>query len=664
MTLAGAMLVGGVWAWARRSTSAADTADTDADVKTAAQVLAGLVERQWRDEARHRPLDNPEPIPVHWKLIAEKTVIGPPDQITPGDGRAFTGRSHHIAALADAFRALKRRRLVIAGGAGMGKTTLAIQLLLQLLATRAADQAAAAEGEVVPVPVLLPVSGWDTGVHPRLQDWLAVRLTQDYPALTAPQLGSGAAAALAEGGHILPVLDGLDEIPVPARARVIDALNASLTARDQLILTSRRTEFTTAVHEVGRPLNAAAVIVPKPITPHAAADYLTACLFASPSDAWTQVLTALRSRAVPGLSELAATPLGLWLIRAVYLTPGADPAPLTGPLGRDADALRAHLLDRLIPALIKARPPSTDPTTHFRPRHRLDPDATRRHLTYLARAFPPVATRDIAWWRIASTTPHIQSAVGLTFGLTIGLTIGLMFGLGVGLGVGLAVALISGIVGLACARDWANDTPGCANLRLRGRTLLLLRSIRGGLGGALKVGLWAGLVVGLQFGLVVGLVVGLIAGAMAWIAAGPMSGPITVAIGLIKWAEQPTLTSTSTSRSSWQADGALTLLRMVLVGLVFGVTGGLEFGLAAALLGGLAFGPLGGLVMGNHNAWLVCTIAVSRLTLQHRLPWRIMEFLDDVHRLGLLRAVGPVYQFRHAALHDHLAAADTSSEAS
>lgn len=27
-----------------------------------------------------------------------------------------------------------------------------------------------------------------------------------------------------------------------------------------------------------------------------------------------------------------------------------------------------------------------------------------------------------------------------------------------------------------------------------------------------------------------------------------------------------------------------------------------------------------------------------------------------MHRLGLLRAVGPLYQFRHAELHDHLAA--------
>jgi hypothetical protein len=39
-----------------------------------------------------------------------------------------------------------------------------------------------------------------------------------------------------------------------------------------------------------------------------------------------------------------------------------------------------------------------------------------------------------------------------------------------------------------------------------------------------------------------------------------------------------------------------------------------------------------------------------------------MPFLDHAHRLGLLRAVGPVYQFRHAALHDHLAVAEISDQ--
>lgn len=32
-----------------------------------------------------------------------------------------------------------------------------------------------------------------------------------------------------------------------------------------------------------------------------------------------------------------------------------------------------------------------------------------------------------------------------------------------------------------------------------------------------------------------------------------------------------------------------------------------------------------------------------------------MAFLEDAHRLGLLRVVGSAYQFRHAELQDHLA---------
>ncbi|WP_329428120.1 NACHT domain-containing protein [Streptosporangium sp. NBC_01495] len=650
VALAGAMLVGTVVVWALRSARAAASASADAgasvDVDAAAQRLADLVKEQWHTEARHRLLeDEPGPIPVHWQLIVDDRVMSQPHLITTEAELTFTGSSNHIAALAEAFRGLKRRRLVIAGGAGMGKTTLAMQLLLQLLSTRTADQSGAREGEVVPVPVLLPISGWDTNAHPLLQDWLAIRLTQDYPALAAPELGGGTATELAKGGHILAVLDGLDEIPAATRAQVIAALNASLTVRDQLILTSRRSEFTTAIHETGRPLTAAAVIVPKPVTPQASANYLSACLPASPCDAWVQVLAALRSGTVPGLTRLAATPLGLWLIRTIYLTPGADPAPLTGPLGGDADALRAHLLNRLIPNLIDSRPPSTDPADHFRPRHRLDPDTTRRHLTYLARAFPPTATRDIAWWHIARTTPHIR--------LTVGLVAGLLAGLEFVVGLRLVFEFVVGfglVFGLAAATFWVNETPGYANVCLRGRTLLLRRSIKDNLKQGFIPMTAVGVLAVRSLGLVPGLVVGLSAGL-----------GFTLAFGLINWAEQPTLISTSTPRSSWQADRALTLLRMAMLGLttVFMPV----FGTVAVFGAWLGFAVVFGLLLGKHHAWLTCTIAVARLALEHRLPWRIMDFLDDAHRLGLLRAVGPVYQFRHAVLHDHLAA-DTSDGAS
>lgn len=94
-----------------------------------------------------------------------------------------------------------------------------------------------------------------------------------------------------------------------------------------------------------------------------------------------------------------------------------------------------------------------------------------------------------------------------------------------------------------------------------------------------------------------------------------------------------------------------------------GITGGLMagqaglmFGLGVGLAGGLLFGLMFGLALGNHHAWLAYAFAARRLAKKEHLPRKLMAFLDDAHRLGLLRTVGPIYQFRHAELQDHLAA--------
>lgn len=87
---------------------------------------------------------------------------------------------------------------------------------------------------------------------------------------------------------------------------------------------------------------------------------------------------------------------------------------------------------------------------------------------------------------------------------------------------------------------------------------------------------------------------------------------------------------------------------------------------AASLAVGLGLWPIGlviGLAVGLAGVmtipWLVFAAAAVWETLrwQRRLPapWRVMPMLEDCYRLGLLRTVGPVYQFRHAELQDHLA---------
>lgn len=669
-----------LWLWSRQSMSS--VAATAQNVAKAKDVLAGMVDQQWRTEAMLRSLDDPDPMPVQWRLT-RREVMDHPANLTPAS-LLLIASSGDITALAGEFRAMRRRRLVILGGPGTGKTTLAVQLLRELLATRR-------EHRDEPVPVLLSVTDWDTDTFPRLQDWLAVRLTQDYPALRATGLGPDAPTTLAARGHVLPVLDGLDELPPPAQAAAITALNRSLSGTDQLIVTSRTTDYGRAVEAAGDVLTSAVVIEPDPLEAAAAAGYLDRCLPPRPGPVWQQILSHLRTiPAAPGgpaaaLADIAATPLGLWLLRAVYITPAADPAALLAP-GRfpDTATLRAHLFDQLIGARIETRPPSDDPADLFRPRRRHDPAQVRRwlgylahHLTHLPAGDGTTGTRDFIWWHLAHTTHAVTRTTRLIMALTIALTITLVSGLATwladgladglmdGLGYGLVFGLTAGLVVGFTARSWPQEPPGFADLRVRGRVTGLARGLTRGLIPGLATGLMAGLAMGIAVGFTVGFTTGLAAGLATGLAVGLTYG---LTAGITAWAEAPTPTGpANTPLTSWRADRALNLMRATTVGftagLASGLTGGFAagltdtpaFGLAVGLTYGLTFGLAAGLAAGRHHAWMAYLIATHRLARADRLPRTLMPFLDDAHRLGLLRAVGPIYQFRHAELHDHLA---------
>jgi hypothetical protein len=113
-------------AWAANQRRIEASPPTAEQVELAAATLAGAVYAQWTDEVQARALEEPAPMPVRWRLAPE--LMDHAEVVDPDGPVEFSGSSDRIKGLATAFRALPRRRLVITGGPGTGKTTLAVQL--------------------------------------------------------------------------------------------------------------------------------------------------------------------------------------------------------------------------------------------------------------------------------------------------------------------------------------------------------------------------------------------------------------------------------------------------------------------------------------------------------------------------------------------------------
>lgn len=171
---------------------------------------------------------------VHW-TAAESWLA---DELDDGDGELSDG-SDDIAAV---MRRVASQRLVVLGEPGSGKTVLCVRFILEVLEGREPGG---------PVPVLFPLSDWRPQSE-SLDTWLARYAADHYP-------GASWARELLDAARVIPVLDGLDELPGPLRTTALRRLNADLDDGRPVLLTCRSDVYAEVVR-AGDVLTSAAVV--------------------------------------------------------------------------------------------------------------------------------------------------------------------------------------------------------------------------------------------------------------------------------------------------------------------------------------------------------------------------------------------------------------------
>jgi hypothetical protein len=213
----------------------------------------------------------------------------------------------------DAFNQFGHRLLLL-GAPGAGKTTALLELLRALLVR--------ADIELEdPMPVVFLLASW--AIHrSHLGEWLSDELVKRYDVPRA------VAQTWIQEGQILPLLDGLDDLPLEAREACVAAINAYQVGPGdrlrELVVTCRSDEYA----ELHTRLNVSAAIRLKPLTEETVLAQLT-----SAGPKLEGVRQALEHD--PSLRELAASPLVLSLLIRTY--GAAEAPPLPAPAAADDD---------------------------------------------------------------------------------------------------------------------------------------------------------------------------------------------------------------------------------------------------------------------------------------------------------------------------------------
>ncbi|WP_416904556.1 NACHT domain-containing protein [Micromonospora echinospora] len=638
-----------------------DRPPSDLTAEEARDELARALTHRWSDNDRWRRVYDPWPLPVSWT-------------------EESSGRRHEFGEIAAFFSALPDRRLVILGVAGSGKSVIAQKLARDLLTQREIGG---------PVPVIVPATTWQPDRS--MTVWIEETLLSVLPELAAPAvrtIGIDTVAGVIARDGVIPIVDGLDELPEGIRAEVIESINRH--GSDQpLVLTSRPEEFAEAVSAAGRPLSCSAVITLRPLRLSDARRYLRESTAGNP-DRWMPLFAAARSG--EPLATVLTNPLSLWLTRTVYEQSESRPSSLLA-IPQTVEALENRLFEHFLPAVYR-------PIGATSPRWRSD--RARRWLGAQARWMhweaSGKAREELRWWELAAwNASGLAGAARLVRATVVGAVAALALTWAAALyrdrpdlvTGAIRDALSEGLLGQRALPTLREASVALApvfdtlvalfpqrpvNVIALATVATIIFFVRSAKYPALPAAPTWDLRPWLTRASRRAVVVSVLSYA-GFQVLGLLDSRFSPADGALLWSvlavavvaagtTRPrlfTVGQASEPKDSMLEDRRATLTAGLARLLLLAATCGVLAGLRVAVMLGVVGAPLlaARLLFGSQRAHASAYEAYAEARLGSWLagwgPWKMLDFLGDAHVRGVLRQSGAVYEFRHVRLLEHLA---------